>query len=142
MEWKNLLHHPQGRNAGGVLDRTGVAVSWICIVHCLIVPFVLAAIPLWGFSFLTDKKVEWAIVSTSILIAVVSFIPAYLYRHRKVRVVLLFAGGMGTILFAGLFLEEELMLKAPFLLTGAILITAAHLLNRRLCRECECPVEA
>ena len=125
-------------NIRASLDTVGAAISWLCVVHCLLVPIVLAAVPLWGLSFLTDEKVEWATISTSILIAVVSFVPSYLHRHRAMRVLLLFAGGIGAILFAGLFMEEDLVVKALFLLTGAALISSAHLINRRLCRDCEC----
>lgn len=123
----------------GFLDTTGAAVSWVCIFHCLLAPVVLAAVPLWGFSFLTDEKTEWIIISTSALIAVASFIPAFFFRHGKFRVLVLSILGIGTIAFSSFFLEDALTLKAPFLITGAILMTSAHLLNRRLCKDCECP---
>jgi predicted membrane channel-forming protein YqfA (hemolysin III family) len=50
--------------------------------------------------------------------------------------VFLAIGGIGLIVLTHLLFEENLTLKFTFLLTGAILISAAHFINRRLCRAC------
>lgn len=119
------------------LDMTGSAVSWICAVHCIALPFFISLLPLVGLSFLLDERVEWAIVGCSIVIAALSLLPAYFRQHGKIRTFVLFVSGIGLIIISHLAFEETLILQTPFLLVGAGLITAAHFINRRLCRECK-----
>lgn len=120
----------------GWLDLTGTAVSWICLVHCLALPFFVSLLPLIGLSFLLDETVEQAIIGASVLIAAASLLPAYFRQHGKIRTIVLFAAGIGLIIASHLAFEDELTLQIPFLLAGAGLITAAHFINRRLCRAC------
>lgn len=120
----------------GWLDLTGAAVSWACVIHCVALPFFISLLPLIGLSFLLDETVERTIIGVSILIAAASLLPAYFRQHGKIRTIILFAAGIGLIVAAHLAFDDELMMQVPFLLAGAGLITAAHFINRRLCREC------
>ncbi len=120
----------------GWLDLTGTAVSWICLMHCVALPFFISLLPLVGLSFLLDEKMEWAIIGLSLAVAAFSLLPAYFRRHRQARALILFVSGIGLITATHLFLEENPSLRIPFLLAGAGLMTAAHLVNRRLCRTC------
>ncbi len=124
-------------NEKGILDYSGVTVSWICAAHCLAMPLLITILPLIGLSFLVDETTEWLIIGLSGLIALISLVPAYFNRHRKMRSILLFAFGISLILLSHLAFEDELLWNIPLVLTGAILITAAHFINRRLCRDCE-----
>ena len=118
------------------LDLIGSAVSWACVIHCLALPFFISLLPLVGLSFMLDESVEQAIISMSVLIAAASLLPAYFRQHGKIRTIVLFIAGISLIVLSHLAFEEELTLQIPFLLAGAGLITAAHLINRRLCRNC------
>ncbi len=120
----------------GWLDLTGTAVSWICAVHCLALPFFISLLPLVGLSFLLDETVERTIIGVSILIAAASLLPAYFRQHRKIRAFVLFLAGIGLIIASHLYFEKKPVLQVPFLLAGAGLITAAHLVNRHLRRTC------
>ncbi len=123
-------------NERGWLDVTGTAVSWICMIHCVALPFFISLLPLVGLSFLLDERIEWMIIGVSVLVAALSLLPAYFRRHRKFRTLTLFASGIGLVVISHLAFEENLLLQIPFLLAGAGLITAAHLVNRHLCRTC------
>lgn len=123
-------------DAGALLDTTGVVVSWLCVVHCLLLPFAIALLPFAGLSVLVDEKTEWAIVAASAAVAGLSLLPAFFRRHGKVRPIVLFASGLGLLLTARIAFEGDLVAETIFLLTGAVLISASHLINRRLCREC------
>jgi len=120
----------------GWLDLTGSAVSWLCIVHCIALPFFISLLPIVGLSFLLDETVERTIIGASILIAAASLLPAYFRQHGKIRTIVLFAAGISLIIASHLAFEDELWMQIPFLLAGAGLITAAHFINRRLCRNC------
>jgi len=130
------LEQPIDNEKRGWLDLTGTAVSWLCVIHCLALPFFISLMPLIGLSFLLDETVEWTIIGFSVLIAAVSLLPAYFGRHGKIRTIVLFVAGIGLIVASQMAFEDELAMQVPFLLVGAGLITAAHLVNHRLCQTC------
>lgn len=121
---------------GGWLGAGGAAASWLCAVHCLVLPFFVSVLPLVGLSFLLEETTEQVFIGISILIAVVALVPAYFRQHGKLRAIGLFVAGIGLILVSHLLFEDSLTPKILFLLSGAVLISAAHLVNHRLCREC------
>lgn len=120
----------------GLLDKTGAIVSWLCAVHCLILPFAIAFLPFLGLSFLLDESVEWLIIGVSVVIAFLSLLPAYFHRHRKLSVLIFFGAGISAIVASHLFFEGSFALKTPFILAGAIFVSVAHLINYRACRKC------
>ncbi len=120
-----------------ILDYSGTTVSWVCIVHCLAMPFIISFLPLFGLSFLADETTEIVIIGVSIILALISFLPAYFKHHRKLHSILLFFVGIAFIVFSHRFFESKLLWQVPFLLCGAISITAAHLLNLYYCKTCK-----
>ena len=120
----------------GFWDYLGAIISWSCAVHCLLMPFVIVFLPIVGLSFLADETTEWIIIGISAMVGLISFLPAYFGQHRKFRVLLIFIAGLSLILFSHSVIGEESFLKFPFIIFGAIFITFAHLLNRRLCNLC------
>lgn len=121
---------------GKWLDVFGATASWACAVHCLALPLLITVLPLAGLSFLLSETSEIIFTVFSAAVAVMSFLPAYFNRHRKLRAAFLAVGGIALIVLTHLFFEENLALKIAFLVSGAVLLTAAHFVNRRLCREC------
>ena len=124
-------------NSNGFWDKTGAAVSWLCAVHCLAMPFVVSFLPLLGISFLAHEGIEYVIIGISIVIALLSLLPAYFKQHRKIRTLLLFVSGICFIIFADRLFDESITGKIIFVVIGASLVTAAHFINRRLCRSCQ-----
>lgn len=127
---------------GVLLDKLGVAASWACAVHCLALPFLVGVLPLVGLSFLLSEATERVFIGISVVIAVFGLLPAYFREHGKLRSIFLAAAGIGLIVLTHFLFEENLTAKITFLIVGALLISAAHLFNRRLCRECAlCPTD-
>ena len=122
---------------GKWLDAAGATASWVCAIHCLALPFTVSLLPLIGLSFLLDEAAERVFIGISVVLAVLSLLPAYFREHGKLRSIFLAAAGIGLIVMTHFLFEENLTFKFIFLLAGAILISAAHFLNRRLCRACE-----
>ena len=120
----------------GWLDSWGAAASWLCAVHCLALPFAVSLLPFIGLSFLLEETTERVFILVSMTLAALSLLPAYFRQHGKIRAIAFFSAGIGLIVASHLLLEESLILKAAFLVTGAVLISVAHLVNRRLCRKC------
>jgi hypothetical protein len=122
--------------SSGGLDKVGAAVSWICAVHCLIAPVLVVSLPLVGLSFLASGGIEFFLIGLSIAIGAAGLLPAYFRRHRKIRTLLLFGAGIMLVISADAFFEEYLAGKIAVVIIGAICITGAHFINRKLCRAC------
>ena len=121
---------------GHWLDRFGVLASLACAAHCLIAPFLVGLIPLVGLSFLFSETAERSLIAATVIVCIFSLLPAYIRQHKKLHSIILATLGLGLIILTHLQFEDNLAAKATFLITGAILVSTAHLLNRRLCRAC------
>ena len=89
-----------------------------------------------GIAWIGSGRVEWTIAFTSLAIGLASLVPSYRKTHRNRSCLALFSFGMGMILSARLFFEDLRLLEGVTMVSGAVLIGTAHLLNRRLCRAC------
>jgi len=126
----------QTLSSSDFLDKTGAAISWLCAVHCLAMPFLISFLPLFGISFLAGEEIEYVFIGFSFAVALTSLLPAYFRQHRKIRTLLLFITGICFVILADILFEESIAGKLLFVLAGAICITSAHFINRRLCRGC------
>ncbi len=108
-------------------DLLGVLGSSLCVVHCLVVPAVIAAgLPLAGMAAVSGEKVHLALSLLVALLAVWAF-PAGWFGHRQVLPGLLALFGMSFLVltaFAAEAFEVYLAILAAFCLI------AAHLMNR------------
>jgi hypothetical protein len=93
-------------------------------------------VPLIGLNLLTDPRLEWAFLLSSICIGLTTLLTGFLRRHGKVYPAVGFFAGISMICLTRIFLEENRGLEFAGLSLGAILITSSHLLNLRLCRRC------
>ncbi|MDQ3129266.1 MAG: MerC domain-containing protein [Acidobacteriota bacterium] len=124
-------------NSNNLWDKTGITISWVCAAHCLAMPFIISFLPLLGISFLAHEGIEYVIIGFSIVIALITLLPAYFQQHRKIRTLLLYTSGICFVIFADMLFEESLSAKIIFVLIGACLVSSAHFINRKLCRNCE-----
>jgi uncharacterized membrane protein len=121
---------------GDLLDKTGAAVSWVCAVHCLAMPMLVSFLPIAGLSFLDNEAAEYGIIGISVLIAAISLFPSYFRDHRRLRAIAIFVSGLGLLLLADYLFEESMTGKTITLMAGALTISIAHMINRKMCREC------
>jgi hypothetical protein len=77
------------------IDRLGSGVSFLCAIHCAIMPFVVAHLPLAGSAFLADERLEWSIVGVSIILAGMS-VWRGIRIHQERRVLILFGRSWRT----------------------------------------------
>ena len=116
------------------LDQVGAFLSSACALHCLALPLLVVVLPWVGFGFLLDRKLEFLFVGGSILLATLSFCLGY-RLHREIRLLLALYLCTGMIVLGKVFIggSTGLWLAVP----GALGLAAGHLLNRRLCHQCE-----
>ena len=117
------------------IDRTGIALSLACGVHCAVVPFVIGAAAVLPVRWLVSESTEFWLFVGSIAIALSSLLSSYWLKHRRKRCLVFLVPGLavlGLILFGSISEQLE-----PWVVVGgALSITVAHLVNIRLCRQC------
>ena len=122
-----------------IWDKAGVALSGICMVHCLITPLVLATLPSLNL-FVSNHVFHF--VMAVILIAVASYAFALGYKkHKKLGVLIMGALGLAMLLVAlNLTSHQHEAISTQSLvlnLIGSFLLVVAHIQNISACRQCD-----
>lgn len=134
------------------MDRAGIFLSTLCLIHCTALPLLLVGLQAYGAS-LAPKSLDngWVHAAMAIVLLGVgglAFVQGY-RRHR--RPLPLVAGAVGTsLLFLGAFNPGEVFPEvAEHLITiaGTITLLFAHSKNRRPetgrhCHDGHCAVKA
>lgn len=113
------------------LDKTGMWVTTLCALHCLLLPVILPLLSLIGLSFIGEELLERVILGTSIVLGIIA-LSAGIRKHAKFYpFVMLLLGGF--VYWHKDSLGE--MGEPLIILVGAGLIIAAHWINWRLVRQ-------
>lgn len=118
-------------------DQVAIALSAICIVHCLAVPVLVAVLPIallsLGDSVHFHGLMLWLVVPTSL----VGFLLG-LRLHRKGGIVVLGMVGIVVLAAAAVYGHDAWpeTLEVPISVAGSLLLAAAHWLNFREVRRC------
>jgi len=115
------------------IDRLGAGVSFACAIHCAIVPFAATILPLLGFGFLADERIERTVLLASIALASVSVCWGIRIHGRR-RILMLFGTALFLMVAGKGFAEKPV--EIALIVPGAALFVCGHMLNRRLCRSC------
>lgn len=115
------------------LDKTGIWVTTLCALHCLLLPVILPMLSLIGLSFIGEEVLERTILSISLIVGFVALLIGMRKHLRFYPLLLLFAGGV--IYWHKDSLGE--MGEPAIILLGASLIVAAHWVNLRLTRAAD-----
>ena len=133
--------------ARGWVDRIGAAGSFLCAIHCLAAPLVLALIPTLGAAAWFGDRVEIGFVLFVSVMGLLSTLSAWV-RHQQHHIPGMMALGI-AILWAGVLvptLHHHLGWHVLAMGTGGLLVAAAHLANLRASRRHDsglcCAVEA
>jgi MerC mercury resistance protein len=118
-------------------DRTGMLIAALCFVHCVAGPVLLSFA---GFASLigVSERLEPAFLLGSIAMGAVALIPAYRKKHHRLSCLAMFCSG-----FLCLLVRRRIPWTAGFVEpimagAGATLIIAAHVLNLRFSKRCQC----
>lgn len=118
-----------------VADRLGICLSALCVVHCLLTPFVLLLLPSVQLLSLHESYHQFMLVILPAL-AVIAFIPGY-RLHRERRIFMWAIPGLALIVLGALVFHDFLYLEIASSVLGSLFLIRAHLLNRVLCSCCE-----
>ncbi|RYZ64181.1 MAG: MerC domain-containing protein [Proteobacteria bacterium] len=92
---EELANNKNPKKAVDKLDRAGATASFLCAIHCALMPLIVTLLPLFGLSFLASEPVEWALLLLSAGFGTASICLGFKeHRSRKVFAVL----GVGIML--------------------------------------------
>lgn len=119
------------------LDRAGMTASFLCALHCALMPLVVTLLPLLGLSFLASEPVEWALIGASATLGTFSLCLGF-KEHRSRRALAVLAIAL-ALLVMGRVSHHHLQAQpwgVVLLVLGGLTMMSAHILNHYLCRSC------
>jgi hypothetical protein len=117
-----------------VADRLGAMASFLCAIHCALLPFVLALLPVIGLSFLADHRFERGFVFFACLLATFALVNGY-RRHRRRLPLILVTPGLFLLVLGVTVMEGDSLLAHSVMVTcGGLLVASAHFVNLRMDR--------
>ena len=116
-------------------DRVGATASFLCAIHCALLPFVLAALPLLGLEFLADHRFERGFVMFACALALIALIRGF-RRHQHPLPLMLAIPGL-TLMLLGVTWGDSLspILHSALVTSGGLLLASAHFVNLRRSRR-------
>tara|TARA_R110001592_G_scaffold37251_33_gene124443 strand:- start:4529 stop:4912 length:384 start_codon:yes stop_codon:yes gene_type:complete len=117
-----------------VLDRIGITATSLCALHCILLPVLLPALPLLGLSFLADHAWEHVFLLMTAALGTLALFSGFKKYHRKYYPFYLLFLGVGIYWIKHDFSED---IQPFFIVIGASLIVAAHIINLKLCNSCK-----
>ena len=129
------MDNSSGRPA--VLDQLAVALSGLCLVHCLLLPFLVLLIPVLGqFS---DEHFHLEMLIIVVPLSLLALALGY-RRHRRTGVVIAGLAGLAILTLGGTIAHDAYGLVADRAMTvvGSITLAITHYRNFRLSRTRSC----
>jgi hypothetical protein len=113
-------------------DRVGFAASFLCAVHCALLPVALALLPAFGLNVGGWVDIDQAFVVFATLLGATTLTLGW-RRHRAFHAWMLLIPGLALV-WAGSFthLHDHTITHAVVMTIGGLLLAGAHLLNLRL----------
>lgn len=130
------------------LDVTGSFLSTVCAIHCLAMPLIAAALPVWGLAILGSRG--WERFTAAAMVALAAFcLWQGCRRHGRWWLLLLLGAGAFTVLGTQFLWAEHQCAdtccnagrdwaEAAFMFFGGLAIAASHFLNLHFRRRCSC----
>lgn len=113
-------------------DRIGFAASFLCAVHCALLPLALGVLPALGLNVSGWIDFDQAFVVFATVLGLTTMTVGY-RRHRTFRAWALLLPGLALVwLGAFSLLHDHGLLHAVIMVVGGLLLAGAHLLNLRL----------
>ena len=130
------------RRLAALVDRVGATASLLCAVHCALLPFVLALLPLIGLEFLAGHTFERIFVACAAALASASLLVAF-RRHRRPHALFLMVPGIVLLVFGvAIDINAHVAIHTASVVAGGLLVASAHATNlvlahRHHCASCE-----
>lgn len=119
---------------GGILDHAAIALSGLCLLHCLLLPFIIAVLPLLGQ--FNEAHFHAQMLIFVVPVSVFAFALGF-RRHSNKRIIAGGIAGIAVLIFGGTVAHASYGTLADSLLTmaGSITLATSHYFNNRLTRH-------
>jgi len=113
-------------------DRVGFTASFLCAVHCALVPLLIAALPAVGMNLIGWEGIDEAFVVFASILGVSTLTMGW-RRHRGVRAWYVLVFGL-ILLWVAAFthVHDHVVVHAVLMTIGGLSVAGAHFLNMRL----------
>ena len=122
-----------------LLDKAAICLSAMCVVHCLLLPVVLVALPSLAATGLVDEEFHRVL---AVIIAPLSLVALTIgcRRHRTYSILFWGLTGLSLILLAVILGHEVLGENGEKIVTviGSLFIVGSHIKNQSMCKEMDC----
>lgn len=113
-----------------IFDKLGICASAICLVHCLLTPFVVLFFPTIEESLGENaEKIHTLLAFVVVTLVVIAILPKFL-KHRRKDILSYASLGISLILGALIF-EEPPILHNSMTILGSIFLIITHIKNMK-----------
>lgn len=114
-------------------DRLGATASFLCAIHCAVLPFVIALLPLMGLEFLADHAFERGFVLFAAALATTTLVTGHRKHARRLPLMLAVPGVVLLVLGVTVVdLQAHTTVHSVMVTCGGLLVASAHMINLRL----------
>ncbi len=119
---------------GGILDHAAIVLSGLCLVHCLLLPVIIVAVPL--LAQLNETHFHAQMLLVVVPVSLFAFAHGY-RRHGNLRIIAGGIAGIAVLFIGGTVVHASYGILADSLLTIAdsIILATSHYFNNRLMRH-------
>ena len=117
-------------------DFFGFFASFLCAIHCAVLPFVMTVGIFSGLSWLANPWLEVTFIILSIFLAVTSLYPSYQHKHHNPTALTIAAVGF-VLLFISRVVGHGSAVEVGTIVIGGLLVATAHIVNWRLLKNQE-----
>jgi len=118
-------------------DAIGMSASTLCVIHCVLLPFVLAFAPTLAHFVPGNEVVHRILAYLLAAVGLIAFWNGYKVHRRRVVLLLLAIGILAITVgaYADSLLPNHTW-EVLITVAGSLFLIVAHSLNRTLCRSC------
>ena len=120
-------------------DKLGVWTSTLCVVHCLLTPFLLSFSAVLAHFLPAEESVHRSLALLVALFGATALLLGF-RKHGRAKVLVLMFAGLSCIAEAAWFGDKlpSHSVEVAITFCGSALMITAHRLNHTFCRSCEC----
>ena len=122
------------------LDKFGILLSGVCMLHCLIAPVIVTLVPILSLNILVEDLLFhtlmlWLVLPTS---CIALFLGCR--KHKKISILATGIIGMSILIVVALFGHDIFGETGEKIIItiGGIIIALSHYLNFRACQSITC----
>ena len=119
---------------GSIFDHAAIALSGLCLVHCLLLPVIIVLLPLLNHVNATHFHAQLLLVVMPV--SLFAFVQGF-RRHGNHAIIAWGITGIAILAFGGTVAHASYGALADSLMTiaGSIILATSHYMNNRLTRH-------